>query len=204
MARSRGKKPYYLCRTPRVTDAYACPVEQVPEDDITDAVLEQLHIQALFAVDASHIWEEKHRLKKQDPGSIRKSISRLRESCAALGNYIREIYEKTIFGEMGRDEYQKEKSVAMQKRDAIQFKIEELQAELQNAGADGKLENRFVDSFTKYTEVEKLTAEITADVLQEIIVYPDRRLKIVWNYRDELEKLLLDINMEDKAENAED
>jgi len=204
MARSRGKKPYYLCKTPRVTDAYACPVEQVPEDDITDAVLEQLHMQALFAVDASHIWEEKHRLKKQDSGSIRKSISRLRQSCTVLENYIREIYEKTVFGEMGRDEYLKEKSAAVQKRDAIQIKIEELQAELQNAGADGKLENRFVDSFTKYTEVEKLTAEITADVLQEIIVYPDRRLEIVWNYRDELEKLLLDINMGNKAENAED
>ncbi len=104
---------------------------------------------------------------------------------------------------MVKAEYLKEKNAASEKRDAIYLKIQELEAELQNAGADGKLENRFVDSFTKYTEVEKLTAEIVADVLQEIIVYPGRRLNIVWNYSDELEKLLLDINMEDEAENAE-
>lgn len=42
--------------------------------------------------------------------------------------------------------------------------------ELQNVGADGKLENRFVGSFTKYTEIEKLTTDFTADVLQKIMV----------------------------------
>lgn len=69
---------------------------------------------------------------------------------------------------------------------------------------DGKLENRFVDSFAKYTEVEELTADIVSDVLQEIIVYPDGRLCIVWNYGDELKKLLLDIDMENETGNTED
>lgn len=204
MTRTGKKKPYYSCHTPRVTDVYACLVERVPEKDLADAVLKQLRMQALYAVDASRIWEEKHRRKKQDAGSIRKSISRMQESVSALENHIREIYEKTVFGEMDKAEYLKEKNAAAEKRDAIYFKIQKLEAELQNAGADGKLENRFVDSFTKYTEVEKLTAEVIADVLQEIIVYPGRRLNIVWNYRDEMEKLLLDINMGDGAGNTED
>ena len=64
-----------------------------------------------------------------------------------------------------------------------------------NAGSDGELENRFVESFGKYTETGELTADIIEDVLQEIIVYPDNVLNIVWNYRDDLEKLLLDIGM---------
>ncbi len=204
MARTGKKKPYYSCHTLRVTDAYACPVERVPEKDLADAVLKQLRMQALYAVNASRIWEEKRRLKKQDAGSIRKAISKMQESGRVLENHIREIYEKTVFGEMDKAEYLKEKNAASEKRDAIYSKIQELEAELQNAGADGKLENRFVDSFTKYTEVEKLTAEIVADVLQEIIVYPGRKINIVWNYRDEMEKLLLDISMGDGAGNTED
>lgn len=176
----------------------------MPEKELADAVFQQLRMQALYAVDASRIWEEKRRLKKQDAGSIRKAISRMQESASALENHIREIYEKTVFGEMDKAEYLKEKNTASEKRDVIYLKIQELKAELQNAGADGKLENRFVDSFTKYTEIEELTEEIVTDVLQEIIVYLGRRLNIVWNYHDELENLLLDINMEDEAENAED
>lgn len=204
MARTGKKKPYYSCHTPRVTDAYACPVERVPEKDLADAVLKQLRMQALYAVNASRIWEEKRRLKKQGAGSIRKAISKMQESGRVLENHIREIYEKTVFGEMDKAEYLKEKNAASEKRDAIYSKIQELEAELQYAGADGKLENRFVDSFTKYTEVEKLTAEIVADVLQEIIVYPGGKINIVWNYRDEMEKLLLDISMGDGAGNTED
>lgn len=136
--------------------------------------------------------------------SIQKSISILRETYTALERHIRELYEKNIFGEIDKETYLKEKNAAAEKRDSIRAEIDALEAKLQNARADGKLENKFVDSFSKYAEIDKLTAEIVSDVLQEIIVYPGGRFHIVWNYGDELERLLLDINMEDKAENAED
>lgn len=80
--------------------------------------------------------------------------------------------------------------------------MEELEAELQNAGRDGRLENRFTDSFGKYTEVQELTADIIEDVLQEIVVYPDHVLQIVWNYQDDLKKLLLDIGMDGQSDKS--
>ena len=204
MARVGRKNPYYLCRTLRVTDAYACPAEQMPEKDLMDTLAGQLRIQALYAVDASRIWEEKHHKAKLDIKGISKSISMLWETYTALERYIREIYEKNIFGEIDKETYLKEKNAAAENRDAIHSKIEELEARLQNASVDGKLENRFVDRFAKYTEVEELTADIVSDVLQEIIVYPDGRLCIVWNYGDELKKLLLDIDMENGAGSTDD
>lgn len=204
MARIGRKNPYYICRTPSVTDAYACPTGRMPEKDFMDVLKAQLHAQALYALDTSRIWEEKHRREKQDVKSIQKSISILRETYTALERHIRELYEKNIFGEIDKETYLKEKNAAAEKRDSIRAEIDALEAKLQNARADGKLENKFVDSFSKYAEIDKLTAEIVSDVLQEIIVYPGGRFHIVWNYGDELERLLLDINMEDKAENAED
>lgn len=204
MKRSRGKDPYYFCDTPRVTDAYACPVEHVMETDLMDAVLKELRVQALYAVDISRIWEEKRGRKKRDMADMRRSISRLEESFAGLESYMRELYEKFAFGELDKDRYLLEKSRAVEKKDRISARIAEQKAALQNASANARLDNRFADSFAKYTEIEELTADITADVLQEIIVYPDRVINIVWNYRDELEKLLLDINMEEEFGNAED
>ena len=32
-----------------------------------------------------------------------------------------------------------------------------------------------------------------ADVLQEVRIFPGGRIETVWNYRDELEKLILDL-----------
>lgn len=203
MARAGKKKPYYVCHTPRVTDKYACPVERMPEKDFEEAVLKQLRIQALYAVDLSRIWEEKQRLRKQDTEGMRKALSRLKESRSALDNHIRDIYEKTIFGEMDKEAYLKEKKLASEEKDQINQRIRELEAELQNASENGRLENKFTDSFQQYTEIEELTADIVNDVLQEIVVFPDRVFNIVWNYRDELESLLLDVNTKKQAENSE-
>ena len=174
------------------------------EKALHDAVLDGLRTQALYAVDASRIWEEKHRQKQYDVKGMRSELSKLAESRNALDSHARELYEKFAFGELDREEYLSEKSAVAEKKSRISIKMEELEAELQNAGADGRLENRFTDNFSRYTEVEELTADIIEDVLQEIVVYPDHVLHIVWNYQDDLERLLLDIGMDGQNENSPD
>lgn len=191
-----GKKPYYICNTPRVTDVFGCPKERMAEEELLDAVRNGLRTQALYAVDAVRIWEEKHCRKQCDVKGMRVELSRLAESGTVLDTHARDLYEKFAFGELDRDKYLLEKRAVMEKKESISVRIEELETELQNADEDGRLENRFTDSFGKYTEVEELTADIIEDVLQEIVVYPDHVLQIVWNYQDDLKKLLLDIGMD--------
>ena len=199
-----GKKPYYICNTPRVTDVFDCSGERLMEENLHDAVLNGLRTQALYAVDAARIWEEKHRQKQYDVKGMRAELSKLEDSCTALDSHARELYEKFAFGELGREEYLLEKSAVVEKKNRISIQMEELETELQNAGTDGGLENRFTDSFSRYTEVEELTADIIEDVLQEIVVYPDHVLNIVWNYQDDLERLLLDIGMDAQNEKSPD
>ena len=197
-----GKKPYYVCNTPRVTDVFDCPGERLMEKDLHDAVLDGLRTQAFYAVDTSRIWEEKHRQKQHDVKGMRAELAKLDVSRTTLDSHARELYEKFAFGELGREEYLLEKSAVAEKKNRISIRMEELETELQNAGTDGRLENRFTDSFSRYTEIEELTADIIEDVLQEIIVYPDHVLHIVWNYPDDLERLILDIGMDGQNENS--
>lgn len=161
-----------------------------------DAVRDGLRTQALYAVDAARIWKERHSRKKSDAQGMRAGLAKLAESRTALESCTRELYEKFAFGEISREEYLSQKRAAAEKKDGISRRMEELEAGLRNAGSDGELENRFVGSFGKYTEIGELTADIIEDVLQEIIVYPDNVLNIVWNYQDDLKKLLLDIGMD--------
>lgn len=188
-----GKHPYYICNTPRVTDVFGCPKGRLMEEELTGALLDGLRTQALYAVDAARIWEERHCQKQYDVKGMRAELSKLAESRTALDSHARELYEKFAFGELDREEYLLEKSAAVEKKKCLTIRMEELEAELQNAGADGRLENRFMDNFSRYTEVGELTADIIEDVLQEVVVYPDHVLHIVWNYQDDLERLLLDI-----------
>lgn len=197
MARSKSKKPYYICKTHRVIDAYSCMKEPILESDLIENVLTGLRMQAYYAVEASRIWEEKQRNKMIDKDKGYQQISRLKEIRAGLENTIQELYESLALGEMEKEAYLATKSIATKKWEEVTAKIKKLEAELQNITADGKLDNPFIDHFSSYTEVEKLTKEIAADVLKEIFVYPDSQLHLVWNYQEDFKRLILDVE-EDK------
>jgi hypothetical protein len=45
---------------------------------------------------------------------------------------------------------------------------------------------RFVESYCKYTELDKLTSEIAADLLEHVTVWPDGKLDISLNQLNDL------------------
>lgn len=203
MTRSRAKHPVYYCRTNRISGAFACSSERVPEADILEAVLEGLHIQAMAAVEMARIWEEGHRRKKRDTAALRKNIAALREAYSKLEREIKDLYTSFGLGDISKAEYLAAKAAAIQKRDAAAEQLAAWEAKLENTGKDGELQNQFVVRFRPYVgaEIKEITQEILSDILREIHVYPDGRLEIIWNYREEYEKMMLDL--EDSHQNGE-
>lgn len=198
MKRVNAKQPYYICNTPRLTDAYSCVEGHILESDLIETVLTELRMQALYAIEISHIWEERQQNKKSDANVTAKMLSNLKESCSKLESSIQGLYEKFAFGELDKDGYLNEKNILVKKRDAVSIQVEKLEAKLKNINADGTLGNQFADHFKQYSEIEELTAEIVADVLDGIVVYPNYELHIAWNYQEDLRKLLLDVRMDEK------
>ena len=96
-------------------------------------------------------------------------------------------------GEVSKAEYLAAKAAAVRQRDDAAAQISEMEAVLDNMGADGSLRNGFVSAFGKFLEVEEITDEIAADVLKEVRIHPGGRIETVWNYRDELKRLILDL-----------
>ena len=198
MTRSRAKHPVYYCRTNRVSDAFTCPSERVPEADILEAILDGLHVQAMAAVEMARIWEERHRRKKTDTAALRKNIAALREAHGKLERQIKDLYTSFGVGEISRAEYLTAKAAAIQKRDAASEQLAGWEAKLENTGEDGELQNPFVIRFRPYVEAEikEITQEILSDILREIHICPGGRLEIIWNYREEYAKMMLDLEGE--------
>ena len=195
MTRSRAKHPVYYCRTSRVSDAFACPPERVPEADILETVLDGLHVQATAAVEMAHIWEERHQRKKKDTTVLRKNIAALRATHSKLERQIKDLYTSFGLGDISKEEYLAAKAAATQKRDAAAGQLAEWEAKLENISEDGELQNQFVARFRPYVEADmkEITQEILSDLLNEIHVYPGGRLEIIWNYRDEYTRMMLDL-----------
>ena len=192
MSRVQEPAPYFVCRTSRMNTAYTCR-DRIPEADILETVTEGLHVQALMAVELSRLWAEQRQGRKKDITAARKNLAGLRERHQRLSQQVNDLYESFALGEISKAEYLTAKAAAAQQRDNTAARISELEAELENMGMDGSLRNGFVSAFGKYLEVEEITDEIAADVLQEVRIHPGGRIETVWNYQDELEKLILDL-----------
>ena len=193
MRRGGAGKPYYLCQTPLVTDAYSCPTDKTRESEIMDALLEGLRVQAQTAVEMRLIWEEQRKKHRKDAKTIWKTITALKEDRNQKAQQIKSLYEAYALEEIGKSEYLAAKAAATRECEGIDAKIAELEAELEDTAPDGKLNNGFVASFQQYIGVEEITREIVSDVLKEVRIFPDGRLEIVWNYGEDYRKILLDL-----------
>ncbi len=192
-----AKAPYYRCQTSRFTSAYDCTGDPIPESDLMDMVRDALRVQALYAVGLGRIWREQHKKKQKDSTNLLKNLTDLKENYRRLEQQIKEMYEGFALGEITKAEYLTAKQTAAQRRDAAARRMEELEAQLENTGADGGLQNRFVDCFQKYVDIESLTDGILSEVLEKVLVYPDNRVEIQWNYQEDLERLLLEEQADD-------
>lgn len=193
MVRAERKSPYYFCHTPRMTDAFPCPPQKIPEQDIFAVLLDDLHAQAAAAVDLGRVWEERHRKEKKDAAGMRKNLVAWKGKLERQEREIKAMYESFALGEVGKADYLAAKAAAVRQRDDTAARIAQLEATLENAGADGKLQNRFVSCFEKYAEVQEITNEIVLDVLKEVVVYPNARLEVIWNYQKEFDAIVLDV-----------
>ena len=201
MTREDVKHPYFFCRTSRMVDSFSCSGERVLESDIIEIILSGLHAQAVSAVRWEQIWETRHQKEKTDFTAIQKQVASLRETCTQQDGQIKELYEALVSGSVSRDEYKAAKAMLVSRRDQVKARISELEIVLANANSDGKLNNPFVSSFQKYTEVTSITKEMMMDVLKEVRIYPGGRIEITWNYCEDLERLLRDLHDEGSHQN---
>ncbi len=198
LAKRKRKTDYYYCRTPSLTDAYHCAGVRIGVKEIDNLILEGLRAQASLAVELSRIWEERRSKVQQSAAATAKTLAALKEKHSQQEQHIKDLYEPFVMGEIGKAEYLAMKNAAIKERDALAAQIERTEASIENWGANGILQNRFVDSFKQYTAVQALTEEIISDVLDSVHVYPDGQIEIIWNFCDELKQLILDLQGEEQ------
>ena len=195
-AMSRLRNGQFFCQTAYYTDAHSCAENRIIEQDVLDALLISLHSLALMAVDAERVWEARRSESAKDTEALLSTYAGVKENLHRLEQELKELYELFAMGNISKQEYLRRKSDTVAERESLSAKAAELSAKIDNAGNDGKLNNRFVTAFRKLSEVTEITKEITTDVLKTVYIYPGGRISIVWNYLDDIEKISLDLHGE--------
>ena len=101
---------------------------------------------------------------------------------------MQNLYEQLIDGSTDREGYLAQK----QKITAQLQELTEKEAERKAAASASDADTSpALERYRQYTELDTLTPAIAKELVQRVVVYPDSRLEVQLNCRDELEALLV-------------
>lgn len=190
LARKEAKASYYICRTSSMTDAYPCMGTKIFEKDLFALVLDGLHVQAAAALEVSTIWEEHHRQDRKDTQAMLTQLGIFKDALNQVKQQTDKLYESFVLGEISKEAYISQRAVLKKETDDLSGRITSLTTSIESSCSDTESQNRFVDTFKQYADVQELTDKIVSDVLKQVRVFPDHHIEIVWNYQDDFQKLI--------------
>lgn len=196
----KAKTPYYRCCSAELGLPYGCKTEPVSQTDIQDAVLALIRTYAQCAVDLDRLQAEQRQRIRQAQKRAEKALTALQNRRQQLELLLQNLYEQLIDGSTDRAAYFAQKQKMTAQLQELTEKEAGLKAAASVSGADTL---PILERYRQYTELDTLTPSIAKELVQRVVVYPDSRLEVYLNCRDELEEMLAGTIINNKTMNQE-
>lgn len=162
-------------------DSADCLGERISHQELVEVVGKAIETELLRTADIIKIQneiDEKTKMYRSKVQHIQNQIDRLKRK--KVDGYI-----KLTKGEISDEEFQVlaadiEKQIALCKEQMQMQHEKKLSAE----------DLSVLQLFGKYVGVTELTNEMLSDVIKSIYVYNDKRIKIIWNFKEKYTKCL--------------
>lgn len=192
---SKGKKgnKSWLCSMRRYEAKEECRNVRIENDRLEQIVLRAITTQCrLLDAKLRAAGNESHAMKSEE--------QLLQDECHALGKQIARmgtekmaLYEKYACGDITGEAYSAEKAALLSKEEALKARC--TAAERQQALLREKIRARAeqlasAKQVTACQGLTELTPELTKTLIKRITVHPGGRLRIEWNFADEVKKVL--------------
>lgn len=187
IVRRGSKNKYYRCCRPRTVPGLACCQVKIFEKDLMAMVVEAIRVQARFAIELKHIADHFRAEQENTARSLQQELRQIHEQLAQAAEQAQKLYEEFIAGTISRDTYAERKAGILDQRDALRRSEAETKSKLLEISTPSP---DFVAKYQGYAELDKLTTEIAADLLDRITIWQDGRVEISLNYLDDIASTL--------------
>ena len=185
----RGKNKYrrFECRKHAVLQITEC-YTYFSADLLEEAVLTMLNRELMVRGDAAKENQSLVSFQKSCMARLEKKIAECRGRKKQLQAEADALYESYAFGSVQAISYR-------QKADGIKEQIASLSAEEEKHGKElEQLQEEYrrteedMKQVIRYSHLEVLTQEVVDIFIKKIYVYKDKRVEIVWNFRDDVKE----------------
>lgn len=187
MKLSRAKNARYFCRTPLLTERYACAAEGVLQADVHEMVVTQIRTYAACALSMERLLLLQKEGLRAEKKRARREHAVLQSRRNRLELAMQECYEQLVEGVIDRQTYLSQKEDGQMQLHRLNEQMAHLEQRMHRTN---KQDNAFIEKYKEYTELATLTPQIAESVIKRVVLYPAGEVRIELALRDELEKLM--------------
>lgn len=182
---------YYACSTYKNRSRTACTMHSIKHERLEAAVLFAVQQQVHLAVSYSEMIARINTapVKKSQSIRLEELIAAKERELAKISRYKQSLYQDWKDGEITRNDYRHMSEDYERQAEALNNVLRTLtdeQEQLEN-GVDA--ESPFLAAFLKYQNIDKLTREILAELIDYIKVYEGGNISVKFKYADEFRRM---------------
>lgn len=182
---------FYGCPNMKRIDEEKCTSEHITFLQLQKIVLQTLKKEfALSNIQMKKLTVFNKEQAEKRKIQIRKTQNDLQKSVDGTDVRISSCYLEYRNGRMTQVQFLEEKKKLEEKREQDQQTLGELYIEYSSIDRKAEKQNQFIRTVVKCREQTKLTAELVQNLVERIEVYDNKRVKIIWKWKDEIGEVL--------------
>lgn len=187
---NKKKYVYFVCSTDKAKKG--CTPHRIAEKKLEEAVLAAVRTHICMVLDMEATLAVMDRLPQEQRNVFNydAQIVRLKEEIERHSSFKLKLYENLSEGLIDQEEYfMFKKSYTDKIREAEQT-IAKLEAERTQTVENNRQDNEWMEVFKKYRNLECLERKTIVELIEQITVYGDGSIDILFKYQDKFDKKL--------------
>lgn len=193
LVRGKAQNKDWRCTTHRYDIESPCKEVKIKDAFLTDIVLRSIQMQ-MHVLDANVTRiRRKQRLVKSEEQVLQDECRKLRQTIERYEDEKMERYEQYLSGDLSKEAFLQAKAQITSAAEAAkaQYTIAENRlADLTNQIRTQESQIASGQKYSEHTKVTKLDRQMLQLLIKQIIVFPEGRIKIVWNFNDEISAIM--------------
>lgn len=191
---SKGETYYvFHCGTYKNIGTRGCTSHYIKEDIIKKIVLQDLN---QMISEIKHLKKLVERAEKEATKKVSTTemyladIEKTKKEMERKKKLKKKVFEEFAEGNLTSEEYIEYRETYAKEEKELQQKLANLEQQVAKRKDIGALELPWIKHLLEHKKVKELTREIVVQMVDEILIFDDKRIKITYNFTKEYENLL--------------
>lgn len=189
LAKGKTQNKIWRCSSGRYTGSLACGEIRVDDAQMKEVLLRAIQNQARLLNARLERLAASEKAGMSEEEVIGQEIRKLRRQAEAFRAEKMTAYERYASAEIGKEEYSQVKTALCAQEESVKAQLHLLEERLKNTRAACEqmtAQRSSANGIIRYAEIDELTPEIMRKLIRRVVVYPDSRISIEWNFRDDM------------------